>query len=45
MKEQLDAGKIDMLGLATGSTMIPIYEKWVNSDLSFENVTSFNLDE
>ncbi|MCZ2258556.1 glucosamine-6-phosphate deaminase [Sporosarcina sp. G11-34] len=45
MKEQLDAGKLDVLGLATGSTMIPIYEKWVESDLSFENVTTFNLDE
>lgn len=45
MTEQLDAGKLDVLGLATGSTMIPIYEKWVESDLSFENVTTFNLDE
>jgi len=45
MKEQLDAGKLDVLGLATGSTMIPIYKQWVESDLSFENVTTFNLDE
>lgn len=45
MKEQLDEGKLDVLGLATGSTMIPIYEKWVDSGLSFENITTFNLDE
>lgn len=45
MEEQMDAGKLNVLGLATGSTMIPIYEKWVESDHSFENITSFNLDE
>ena len=45
IKDQMDRGKLDVLGLATGSTMIPIYEKWVESDLSFENVTTFNLDE
>ena len=45
IKDQLDRGKLDVLGLATGSTMIPIYEKWVESELSFENVTTFNLDE
>ena len=45
IKDQLDVGKLDVLGLATGSTMIPIYEKWVESELSFENVTTFNLDE
>lgn len=45
MKEQLETGKLDVLGLATGSTMIPIYKEWVESDLSFENVTTFNLDE
>ncbi|MFC5589101.1 glucosamine-6-phosphate deaminase [Sporosarcina soli] len=42
---QLDEGKLDVLGLATGSTMIPIYKKWVESELSFEKVTTFNLDE
>ena len=45
IKDQMDRGKLDVLGLATGSTMIPIYEKWVESELSFENVTTFNLDE
>ena len=45
IKDQLDQGKLDVLGLATGSTMIPIYEKWVESELSFEHVTTFNLDE
>jgi len=45
LKEQQDEGKLDVLGLATGSTMIPIYETLVNSKLSFEMVTAFNLDE
>lgn len=45
LKEQLGKGKLNVLGLATGSTMIPIYEALVNSDLSFEKVTAFNLDE
>jgi len=45
IKNQLDVGKLDVLGLATGGTMIPIYEKWVESELTFENVMTFNLDE
>lgn len=45
IEDQLDNGKLDVLGLATGSTMIPIYEKWVASERTFEHVTTFNLDE
>jgi len=45
LKEQQDEGKLNVLGLATGSTMIPVYEALVNSELSFEDVTAFNLDE
>jgi glucosamine-6-phosphate deaminase len=45
IKDQLDEGKLNVLGLATGSTMIPIYETLVNSELSFGDVTAFNLDE
>jgi glucosamine-6-phosphate deaminase len=45
IKDQLDEGKLNVLGLATGSTMIPIYETLVNSGLSFGEVTAFNLDE
>lgn len=45
LQEEFQAGKLDVLGLATGSTMVPIYKKWVESDLSCEHVTSFNLDE
>jgi len=45
LKQQQKEGKLNVLGLATGSTMIPIYETLVNSDLSFEDVISFNLDE
>uniref|UniRef100_UPI00406C0509 glucosamine-6-phosphate deaminase n=1 Tax=Sporosarcina sp. FSL K6-1522 TaxID=2921554 RepID=UPI00406C0509 len=45
MKEELDNGRLDVLGLATGSTMIPVYKKWTESDLDFTQVTAFNLDE
>jgi glucosamine-6-phosphate deaminase len=32
-------------GLATGGTMLPLYEKLRSSDLDFSNCTSVNLDE
>ncbi len=41
LKEQ----QLNVLGLATGSTMIPVYDQWTSSDLDFSNVTAFNLDE
>ncbi|MET3576793.1 glucosamine-6-phosphate deaminase [Bhargavaea ullalensis] len=44
MRQELEGG-LRVLGLATGSTMIPIYEAWAKSDLDFTDVTSFNLDE
>jgi glucosamine-6-phosphate deaminase len=44
MREEL-AGGLNVLGLATGSTMEPIYAAWAESDLDFSGVTSFNLDE
>ena len=38
-----------VLGLATGSTPVPLYEELIRlhkeNNLSFSNVTSFNLDE
>ncbi len=38
-----------VLGLATGKTFLPIYQKLVemyeNGEISFKNVTTFNLDE
>ena len=38
-----------VLGLATGSTPVPLYEELIRlhkeNDLSFSEVTSFNLDE
>ena len=37
--------KLNAIGLATGGTMIPVYEQWVQSDVDFSNVTTFNLDE
>lgn len=45
MKKQLAVGELNSLGLATGSTMMPIYQEWVASNLSFDHVTTFNLDE
>lgn len=45
VKEALEQGELDVIGLATGGTMIPVYEKWVASDLDFSGVTTFNLDE
>lgn len=44
IKEQQENGKLDVLGLATGSAMIPIYKELADSDLSFESITTFNLD-
>lgn len=45
IKEELANNRLHVLGLATGDTMTPVYKKWVNSNLNFENVTTFNLDE
>lgn len=36
---------ISTLGLATGSTPIPLYKEMVASDLDFSHMTSINLDE
>ena len=45
LKIELESGRLKVLGLATGGTMIPVYKRWVSSDLNFKNVTAFNLDE
>lgn len=45
VRKELEAGRLNVLGLATGSTMEPVYEKMVSSDLDFSGVTAFNLDE
>lgn len=45
LAENLQAGTLHSLGLATGSTMIPIYEHIIDSSLDFSHVTAFNLDE
>ena len=45
IKEELDSGRLTVLGVATGSTMVPVYEQWTESDLDFTDVVSFNLDE
>lgn len=43
--EMIDTETLQALGLATGGTMIPVYEKWVASAIDFSQVTTFNLDE
>lgn len=45
IKQELANDRLHVLGLATGSTMIPVYKKWTDSSLDFTNVTTFNLDE
>ena len=45
LKKSLDRERLHVLGLATGSTMIPVYKQWTASDLDFSDVISFNLDE
>lgn len=44
IKQGIDNGA-KVLGLATGSTPIPLYQEMVASDLDFSNMTSVNLDE
>lgn len=44
LSEKLAAGA-KVLGLATGSTPISLYQEIVKSDLDFSDVTSINLDE
>lgn len=49
IKEKLELGEYCVLGLATGSSPIKVYEELVRmhkeDGLSFENVITFNLDE
>lgn len=45
IQEEFENNRLHVLGLATGSTMIPVYKKWTDSTLDFSNVTTFNLDE
>lgn len=45
IKEELEHNRLHVLGLATGSTMIPVYKKLTESELDFSEVTTFNLDE
>lgn len=45
IKDELESGRLNVLGLATGSTMIPVYNKWTASELDFSSIVTFNLDE
>ncbi|MFF2753941.1 glucosamine-6-phosphate deaminase [Psychrobacillus sp. NPDC058041] len=45
LTNDLNANSLNRLGLATGSTMIPIYKSIIESSLDFSKVTAFNLDE
>lgn len=49
IRDHTSSGKPTVLGLATGSTPLPLYQELIrlhrNEGLSFTNVVSFNLDE
>lgn len=45
IKEAKEAGKLNVFGLATGSTPVTFYERLVASDLDFTDTISVNLDE
>lgn len=45
VKEKLENDELRVIGLATGGTMEPVYEAWVQSPLDFSNTIAFNLDE
>lgn len=45
ISNELKANRLQVFGLATGSTMEPVYDQLVASDLDFSQVTAFNLDE
>lgn len=45
VKDELQLDQLHVIGLATGSTMIPVYQKWTESNLDFSKVIAFNLDE
>ncbi|HCT16145.1 MAG TPA: glucosamine-6-phosphate deaminase [Ruminococcaceae bacterium] len=48
-KELIDSNPSTVLGLATGATPVPTYKKLIelykNGEISFKDVTTFNLDE
>ncbi|MGX6961775.1 glucosamine-6-phosphate deaminase [Vagococcus xieshaowenii] len=45
LNEEMKANRVQVLGLATGSTPVTFYQEVVKSDLDFSDVTSVNLDE
>ncbi len=45
IRKEIDAGKLNVFGLATGSTPVTLYKKFVESDVDFTNTIAINLDE
>ena len=45
IEKSLKQGDVKVMGLATGSTPITLYERIVASDLDFSDIVSVNLDE
>lgn len=45
IKNQLLSGELHVLGLATGSTPLKLYNLMTKSDLDFSNIIGINLDE
>ena len=45
IRRQLEEKPDSVIGLATGSTPLPMYQKLIEMDLDWSRVTTFNLDE
>lgn len=45
IKDAMEKSKLNVLGLATGSTPLSLYDQMIHSSLDFSDVVSINLDE
>ncbi|MFC0232576.1 glucosamine-6-phosphate deaminase [Vagococcus entomophilus] len=45
IKDAMEKNKLNVLGLATGSTPLSLYDQMIHSSLDFSDVVSINLDE
>ena len=45
IRKEMDEGRLNVFGLATGSTPVSLYKKLADSDVDFSNTVAINLDE
>lgn len=45
IRKEFDEGRLNVFGLATGSTPVTMYQKFTESDVDFSNTIAINLDE